>query len=86
VFDRNVRLASLVGANREYIGREIPHLSKLLVERLEDALENADVVVVGTDDPEVERIPSLLSEGQVLVDLCGRLVGKSLAKVGGICW
>ena len=86
VFDRNVRLASLVGANREYIQREIPHLSKLLVERLEDALEGAELVVVGSDDPEVERIPSLLSESQALVDLCGRLVGSSTAKVGGICW
>jgi GDP-mannose 6-dehydrogenase len=86
VFDRNVRLASLVGANREYIRREIPHLSKLLVDRLEDALEGADLVVVGSDDPEVERIPDLLQEGQALVDLCGRLVGKSAGKVGGICW
>jgi len=86
VFDRNVRLASLVGANREYIRREIPHLSKLLVERLEDALEDVDLVVVGSDDPEVERIPALLQKGQALVDLCGRLVGKSAAKVGGICW
>jgi len=86
ICDRNVRLASLVGTNREYIQREIPHIGALLVETLSEALSDAEVVVVGTDDPEMDQVPDLLREGQVLIDLCGRLAGAGRTKPEGICW
>jgi len=86
IFDRNVRLSSLVGANREYINREIPHISQLFVEDLKETLRDTDLVVVGTDDPEVDRIPGMLVEGQTLVDLAGRLARRGVPGTGGICW
>lgn len=86
IYDHNVRLSSLIGANRDYIEREIPHIGSLLVESLSDALADAEVVVVGTDDPEVDRVPDLLKEGQVLIDLFGRLAENGRARPGGICW
>ena len=86
IYDQNVRLSSLIGANRDYIEREIPHIGSLLVENLTDALADAQVVVVGTDDPEVDHVPDLLKEGQVLIDLFGRLAGNGPARPGGICW
>jgi GDP-mannose 6-dehydrogenase len=86
IYDRNVRLSSLVGGNREYIEREIPHVGSLLVESLEEALREAQVVVVGTDDPESDRVRGLLQEGQILIDLVGRLAGDGGPRPGGICW
>jgi GDP-mannose 6-dehydrogenase len=86
IYDRNVRLASLVGTNREYIEREIPHVGSLLVETLDEALRDAEIVVIGTDDPEVDRIPGMLREGQVLIDLFGRLAADGKSRPGGICW
>jgi len=86
IYDRNVHLSSLVGANRDYIQREIPHLGTLLVPDLTEAVRDAEVVVVGTDDPEMDQVPGLLGPRQVLIDLFGRLAGADGAKVGGICW
>jgi len=86
IYDRNVHLSSLVGTNRDYIQKELPHVGSLLVESLPDALKDAEVVVVGTDDPEVDRVPGLLKEGQVLIDLFGRLVAKGTTRPEGICW
>jgi GDP-mannose 6-dehydrogenase len=86
VYDRNVQLLSLVGTNREYIEREIPHIGTLLVGSLEEALEDAEVVVVGTDDPDVDRVPQHLREGQVLVDLFGLLAADGRHRPEGICW
>jgi GDP-mannose 6-dehydrogenase len=86
IFDRNVRLSTLVGANREYINREIPHISQLFVEDLKETLRDTDLVVVGTDDPEVDRIPEMLVEGQTLVDLAGRLARRGVPGTEGICW
>jgi len=86
VYDHAVNLSSLVGANREYIEREIPHIGSLLVESLPEALADAEMVVLGTDDPEVDRVPDLLKKGQVLIDLYGRLAGSGRVRPGGICW
>src|SRR5215470_15240844 len=52
IYDRNVSMARLVGANRDYINTQIPHLSSLLCETLEDVLEKSDVLVVGNASPE----------------------------------
>jgi GDP-mannose 6-dehydrogenase len=86
IYDRNVHLSTLVGANREYIQREIPHIGSLLVATLPEALQEAEVVVVGTDDPEVDQVPGMLREGQVLIDLFGRLAADGKSRPGGICW
>ncbi|PYQ10473.1 MAG: hypothetical protein DMH00_11110 [Acidobacteria bacterium] len=86
IFDRNVQLLSLVGTNREYVEREIPHIRTLLVGSMEDALRDAEVVVVGTDDPEVDSVPGQIREGQVLLDLSGRLAADGRNRPKGICW
>ena len=86
IYDRNVRLSSLVGANRDYIEKEIPHIGSLLVETLPDALDDAEVVVIGSDDAEMDQVPDRLKDGQVLIDLFGRLVAKGGPRTQGICW
>ena len=47
IFDRSVNLAFLLGANRSYIEREIPHIERLLVDTPEAALEGAGIAVIG---------------------------------------
>ena len=43
IYDRNVSLARLVGANKEYINTQIPHLSSLLCETIDEVLDNSEV-------------------------------------------
>jgi GDP-mannose 6-dehydrogenase len=69
IYDRNVALARLVGANKEFIEREIPHISSLMVSDLGSALADAEVVVVASDDTEFRAVPDMLRPDQVLVDL-----------------
>src|SRR4051812_46428174 len=52
IFDRNVSLARLVGANKEYIETQIPHLSSLLCNTIDEAIDESDVVIVGNPSPE----------------------------------
>jgi GDP-mannose 6-dehydrogenase len=85
IYDRNVQLATLLGANREYIQKEIPHIASLMVDTLSDALTGADLVVVGTDDAEMDQVSHLLRDEQVVIDLFGRLARRGM-KVRGICW
>lgn len=86
IYDQHVRLSALVGANREYIEREIPHIGALLVESLEETIGDADIVVVGSDDAEIGRVPGLLREDQTLIDLVGKLAAGGKIRPEGICW
>jgi GDP-mannose 6-dehydrogenase len=87
LYDRNVKLASLVGANRDYILNRIPHISRLMVERIEDILGFADTIVVGNGDKEFRGVVDRLRDGQVVVDLVRITKSQSVAgKYDGICW
>ncbi|MEU4669124.1 nucleotide sugar dehydrogenase [Amycolatopsis sp. NPDC023774] len=68
IYDANVSLSRLMGANREYIDARLPHLGSLLAGSVEEVLEHAEVCLVGTADPAV--LAALPHGGeQTLVDL-----------------
>jgi GDP-mannose 6-dehydrogenase len=87
IYDRNVNLASLVGANRDYILNRIPHISKLMVPSADAVLEFAETIVVGNNDPEFKSLVGQVGEGQKVVDFV-RITGKGVlnGKYDGICW
>ncbi|NNE34527.1 MAG: UDP-glucose/GDP-mannose dehydrogenase family protein [Rhodothermales bacterium] len=87
VYDKNVNLARLVGANRDYILNRIPHIAALMVENIEDAIEDADVVVIGNGDPDFIDVPKRLEAGQQVVDLVRVSESENLdGSYDGICW
>jgi GDP-mannose 6-dehydrogenase len=87
LYDRNVKLASLVGANRDYILNRIPHISRLMVERIEDILGFAETIVIGNGDKEFRGVVDRLRDGQVVVDLVRITQSQSVpGRYDGICW
>ncbi len=87
IFDRNVNLASLVGANRDFILNRIPHISRLMVNGIDAVLNHAETVVIGNKDPEFEGVVERLHDGQNLVDFV-RITNRRSenGKYDGICW
>ena len=69
IFDRNVSLAKLVGANRDFLLKTVPHISSLLVDKLDDALAHGEIVVIGNADPEFLTVAPRLKAHQALIDL-----------------
>jgi GDP-mannose 6-dehydrogenase len=69
VFDRNVSLANLQGANRVYIEKEIPHIASLMADTVDEVVASSDVVVIGNRDEEFARILDEARPDQVIVDL-----------------
>jgi GDP-mannose 6-dehydrogenase len=69
IYDRNVNLARLVGANKAYIEHSIPHVSQLFVQSMADLLEFAEVIVIGNGDPEFREVPESARAEQLIVDL-----------------
>jgi len=87
MYDGNVRLASLHGANRNYILNHIPHISRLLVPTVEEVLEHAGTIVIGNADPEFREVPRRLNDGQTIIDFVRVTDSRSVAGVyEGICW
>jgi GDP-mannose 6-dehydrogenase len=87
IFDKNVKLASLIGANRDFILNHIPHISRLMVDSVDAVLAHAQTVVVGNNDPEFRSVPGRLRDDQHLVDFVRINSGRSEnGKYDGFCW
>lgn len=88
VYDKNVSLANLHGANRAYIEQEIPHIASLMTDTVEAVLESSDVIVVGNKSQEFKDALPQLRDRQVMIDLV-RITEEFAALNGqyhGICW
>ena len=53
IYDRDVSEAKLIGANKDYIEGEIPHIWSLMRGSAREVIEHGDVVVVGNATGEI---------------------------------
>ena len=88
IYDRNVSLARLVGANRQYINEQIPHLSQHLCESIDEVIDRSDVIVIGNGSPEFSEAITRCRADQVVIDLVRIPFDSSRLKAqyDGICW
>lgn len=87
IYDKNVNIAALIGANKDYILNHIPHISKLLCKTIDEVLDHSNTIVIGNGDEEFSTLSNKLNSNQIIIDLV-RL--PELSTVGdryyGICW
>jgi GDP-mannose 6-dehydrogenase len=69
IHDPNVSLTRLMGANKAYIDRELPHIASLMVDDAATLLARSDIVVATTRAPRYAQAISQLRPEQILVDL-----------------
>jgi GDP-mannose 6-dehydrogenase len=88
IYDKNVSLARLVGANKQYINEQIPHLSQHLCESLDEVIDKSEVIVIGNGAPEFSEAVSRCRADQVVIDLVRIPLDFSTvsAQYNGICW
>jgi GDP-mannose 6-dehydrogenase len=88
IYDRNVSMAKLVGANKDYIVKQIPHLSSLLCNTIDEVIDGSEVIVVGNQAPEFVQAVMACRADQIVIDLVRLPLDGSLMKADyrGICW
>ena len=87
IYDRNVNLAKLTGANRNYILNHISHIAQLMTDKMEDVLEFGKTIVVGNNANEFHGVLEKLRDDQVMVDFVRITDQRSEeGKYEGICW
>ena len=69
IYDPNVKLTQLMGANKAYIDRELPHIAQLLVSDLSGLLARSEIVVAATRSAHFAQALTQLRADQTLVDL-----------------
>jgi GDP-mannose 6-dehydrogenase len=87
IYDKNVNIARLMGANRDFILNRIPHIFGLMVGGIDAVLSHAQTVVVGNKDSDFQDVPERLRDDQVLVDFV-RITDRRSdnGNYDGICW
>jgi len=86
VFDSNVRLSRLVGANRAYVDRVLPRLEASMVASVDELWRHAAVVVRGNSDPFFATVPQALRPDQIVVDLVRMTVSINGSTAGKPEW
>jgi GDP-mannose 6-dehydrogenase len=87
VYDRNVHMAALHGANRDYILNRIPHISRLMVGTIGEVLAHAQTIVIGNAAPEFADVPRRIGDGQTIIDFVRVCDSRTILGVyEGLCW
>jgi GDP-mannose 6-dehydrogenase len=69
IYDENVSLARLTGANKQYIEKVIPHISSLLCPSFDEVLATSEVLVVGNRPPVAANFLDGADSGHIVIDL-----------------
>jgi len=88
IYDEEVGLAKLVGANKRYIEETIPHVSSLMVSSPREVIEASDVVVVSKNNRRIHDAIAKHGDSRVVIDLV-RLYPELVngpPNYEGICW
>lgn len=88
IYDPEVSIAKLVGANKRYIEESIPHISNLMKPSVEEVIDGAEVIIVGLGDKALlEAVRTRAKPGQIVLDLVGMKDTEGLAaEYHGACW
>ncbi|MGL4278795.1 MAG: nucleotide sugar dehydrogenase [Albidovulum sp.] len=69
IYDKNVHLSRLLGANRAYIEGAIPHIADILSDDMDAVAAHGDLVIIGNPAPEFRFLGSKLRADQKVLDL-----------------
>lgn len=70
VYDPEVHLSRLLGANRSFIKTHVPHIGRVIRRDLEAVISDSDVLIVGLNDKgTIERLKKLARADQLVIDL-----------------
>lgn len=87
IYDKNVNIARLIGANKDYILNRIPHISKHMVETIEEVMTFSETIVIGNGSDEFKNVLENRKDNQVIVDFVRITESNNpLENYDGICW
>lgn len=88
VYDEKLELSNLVGANKLFLEKEIPHIANLLYDSVDEIMNLSDVIVVTNSSGVYQEAVAQVNRDKILIDLVGAVKesSKLVDEYIGICW
>ena len=88
VYDPEVHLSNLLGANRRFIEQHLPHIGSLLRQDIGAVIDDSDVLIVGLKDARTtESVREHVRDRHTVIDLVGMPDrGSFRGDYRGLCW
>jgi len=88
IYDEEVSLAKLYGANKRHLEESIPHISSLMKPSGREVIENSDIVIVSKKIDLFKKELAYMKHDTFVIDLVGihRNLEKRTTCYDGICW
>jgi GDP-mannose 6-dehydrogenase len=88
IYDEEVSLAKLYGANKRQLEESIPHISSLIKSSIHEVLENSEIIVIGKKTEYFKKVVTHVNDDAFIIDLV-RLynnIDEGRSYYEGICW
>lgn len=87
VFDEFVDPDRLIGANREFLLRELPHIVSIMRKPVESLVVESDILIVTNTSETYRKALDTMRADQILIDLIGIRDSHTIRGIyEGICW
>ncbi|MCF8461744.1 MAG: nucleotide sugar dehydrogenase [Flavobacteriales bacterium] len=85
IFDRNVRVSSLLGKNKSYVDAHLPHLNELITDDADAVIAHSEVLIVCHRSSEFKDLQKQYPN-KIIIDLNRNSNSLSNGNYHGICW
>jgi GDP-mannose 6-dehydrogenase len=88
IFDSNICMERLTGANKSFIQATMPHLESLLARDIWEVIRHSDTMILAHVDMECRKILTQSAGEHVVIDLGAYSTGETpgFGRYNGICW
>ena len=86
IFDENVNISNIIGANKDFIMNKLPHISNLLYLDLKKFIDDSELIVINASNPKIIRLLKSNKTNKVIYDLVYSQELKKLKNYRGINW
>ncbi len=88
IYDPEVNISRLMGANRKYIEEVIPHIASLMCDNIDEVFTESEVIIVGLNNRELlDSVYKLSRPEHQIIDLVNLPDQSKLrSQYKGVCW
>jgi len=86
VYDENVNISNIIGANKSFIMNKLPHISSLLYIDIKKFILDSDILIINANNLKIIKLLKSIKNDKIIYDLVYSKELKKLKNYRGINW